>query len=132
VLIFAHNTHLQRRKVEWQFGEEQVHWEPSGVRLDAEFGPRYVAIATAVGVSAVNGIGEPEAGTLEALLTKAGAPVTLLPTHRGHGIASEALNAIPSRSGSTKNWSYSALSPRHIEDFDWLVMFREVTASRRG
>jgi len=131
VLIFAHNTHLQRRKVEWQFGEEQVHWEPSGLRIDAEFGPRYVAIATAVGASPDNGIGEPEAGTLEALLMDTGASVTLLPTHRGRGIAPEVLNALPSRSGSTKNWSYSALSPWHIEDFDWLVTFREVTPYRR-
>jgi erythromycin esterase len=132
VLIFAHNTHLQRRKVEWQFGEEQVHWEPSGLRIDAEFGPRYASIATAVGVSTENGVGEPEAGTLEAHFVETGAPVTLIPTHRGHGLPTEALHALPSRSGSTKNWSYSALSPRHIEDFDWLVMFREVTANRKG
>jgi erythromycin esterase-like protein len=132
VLIFAHNTHLQRRKVEWQFGEEQVHWEPSGAHLDTLYGTRYAAIATAVGASPDNGIAEPEAGTLEALLTEAGAPVTLIPTHRGRGIDSGALNALPSRSGSTKNWSYSALTPKHIADFDWLLMFREVTPYRRG
>lgn len=132
VLAFAHNTHLQRRRVEWQFGEEQVRWDPCGLRIDGKFGPRYASIATAVGVSPENGIAEPEAGTLEALLTEAGAPVTLLPTQRGHGLPTEALKALPSRSGSKKNWSYSALSPHHIEDFDWLVMFSEVTANRRG
>lgn len=131
VLIFAHNSHLQRRKVEWQFGGEQVHWWPSGAHLDALYGPRYAAIATAVGVSPDNGIGEPEAGTLEALLTETGSPVTLLPTHRGRGLPSDVLNVLPSRSGSTKNWSYSALSPRHVADFDRLVMFREVTPYRR-
>lgn len=132
VLAFAHNSHLQRRKVEWQFGEEQVHWEPGGVRLDAEFGPRYVTIATAVGESAENGIGEPEAGTLESLLTRSGAPVALIPTHRGRGLPLDTLNALPARSGSTKNWSYSALSPHHVEDFDWLLTFDAVTPYRRS
>jgi hypothetical protein len=47
-------------------------------------------------------------------------------------LPTEALHALPSRSGSTKNWSYSALSPKHIADFDWLLMFGAVTASRKG
>lgn len=132
VLVFAHNTHLQRRKVEWQFGEEQVHWWPVGAHLDVLFGARYAAIATGVDVSPDNGIGQPEAGTLEALLTAVQTPLTLLPTDRGQGLPPEALHAMPSRSGSTKNWSYSALTPRHIEDFDALLMFGSLTASRRN
>jgi erythromycin esterase-like protein len=127
VLVFAHNAHLQRSKVEWQFGDEQVHWWPVGAHLDVLFGSRYAAIASAVGTSPENGITEPEAGTLEALLTATQAPLTLLPTHRGRGLPSEALNALSPRSGSTKNGSYSPLSPRHLADFDWLLTFSSLT-----
>lgn len=123
VLVFAHNTHLQRSKVEWQFGDEQVHWWPVGAHLDALFGSRYKVIASAVGASLENEIGEPEADTLEALLTNTESPATLIPTHRGNGILSEALHALPLRSGSKKNWSYSALSSQSIKDFDWLATF---------
>lgn len=123
MLVFAHNAHLQRSKVKWQFGDEQVHWWPVGAHLDVLFGSRYAVIASAVGTSPENGIAEPEAHTLEALLIDTEAPITLLPTHRGRDIPSEALNAMPSRSGSAKNWSYSALTPQHIKDFDWLLTF---------
>lgn len=132
VLVFAHNAHLQRRKVEWQFGSEQVHWWPVGAQLDVLFGSRYAVIVSAVGASAENGIAEAEANTLEALLTDTETPVTLLPTHRGRGIPSEALNVMTSRSGSTKNWSYSALTPQHIGDFDWLLTFGSLTYHRRN
>lgn len=130
VLVFAHNAHLQRRKVEWQFGNEQVHWWPVGAHLDVLFGSRYAVIASAVGTSPENGIAEPEANTLEALLTDAETPVTLLPTHRGRGIPSEALTAMPTRSGSVKNGSYSGQTPQHIEDFYWLLTFGSVTYHR--
>ncbi len=123
VLLFAHNTHLQRSKVEWQFGDEQVHWWPVGAHLDVLFGTGYAVIASAVGTSPENGIAQAEADTLEALLTDTEVPVTLLPTHRGRGIAAEALKTLPSRSGSTKNWSYSALSAQSMTNFDWLLTF---------
>lgn len=126
VLVFAHNTHLQSSKVEWQFGNEQVHWWPVGAHLDVLFGSRYAVIASAVGASPENGIAKPEASTLEALLTDTETPGTLLPTHRARGIPSEALNAMPSRSSSVKNGSYSALTPQHIKDFDWLLTFDSV------
>ena len=69
VLAFAHNSHLQRRKAEWQLGTDLLTWWPAGAHLDEIFGPSYAVIGTAVGVSDANGIGQPEAGTLEARLT---------------------------------------------------------------
>lgn len=132
VLAFAHNAHLQRRKVEWQFGDEQVHWWPVGVHLQVLFDSAYAVIATAVGNSPDNGLGEPEAKTLEALLTETETPVTLLPTHRGCGLPADALQTMPLRSGSASNWSYSALTPRTIEDFDWLLTFGRLSYHRRS
>lgn len=46
VLVFAHNAHVQRSKVEWQFGDEQVHWFPVGSHLDALYGSRYAVVTS--------------------------------------------------------------------------------------
>ncbi len=130
VLIFAHNAHLQRSKVEWKFGSEQVNWWPVGAHLDVLFGSQYAVIGSAVGTSPENGIAEPEANTLETLLSHAASPASLLPTHRGRGIPSEALNALQVRSGSVKNGSYFGLTPQSIADFDGLLTFGCVTYHR--
>jgi erythromycin esterase len=124
VLVFAHNTHLQRSKVEWQFGAEQVHWWPVGAHLDVLFASRYATIASAVGSSPQNGIADAEANSLEALLSENEASVSLVPSHRGQGIPDEALNTLSPRSGSLTNRTYSPLSAKAIKDFDWLLSFR--------
>ncbi len=68
VLAFAHNSHLQRGQAQWQLGADLLAWWPVGAHLKGMFGSRYAVIGSAVGVSEVNGIGSPEAGTLEGLL----------------------------------------------------------------
>src|SRR6266704_693359 len=64
VLAFAHNSHLQRGKAQWQLGTVVYTWWPAGSHLNEMLG--YAVIGSAVGVSDANGIGQPEAGTLEA------------------------------------------------------------------
>jgi erythromycin esterase len=123
VLVFAHNTHLQVSKVEWQFGAEQVHWWPVGAHLQALYASRYAAIASAVGSSPQNGIADAEANTLEALLSTSEASVSFVPTYRGQCIPDEALNALSPRSGSLTNRTYSPLSAKAIKDFDCLLCF---------
>ncbi len=58
VLIYAHNSHLRRSKVEWQLGSDHLRWWPAGAHLAEIFGPRYADIGTAVGISEENGIGD--------------------------------------------------------------------------
>src|SRR6266699_1742821 len=77
VLVFAHNTHLKRGKVQW--GNETVIWWPVGSHLHELFGRRYAVIGSAVGSSPANGIDQPEAGTLEARFTSAPGPVRFIP-----------------------------------------------------
>jgi hypothetical protein len=95
------------------------------------FGPRYAVIGSAVGVSEVNGIGRPEAGTLEARLTAMPGPARFIPTHKGQGLPTSAIAALPIRPGSVKNPSYFALTPQSITNFDWLVVL-DSTAYNRG
>ncbi len=124
VLAFAHNSHLQRGKSQWQLGTDLLTWWPVGAYLNEIFGRRYAVIGSAVGVSDVNGISQPEAGTLEAHLMSVPGPVRFIPTHKGQGLSTSAIAALPIRSGSVKNSTYFALTPQSFTDFDWLAVLR--------
>ena len=131
VLAFAHNSHLQRGKAQWQLGPNVNAWWPAGSLINDMFGPRYAVIGSAVGVSDANGIGQPEAGTLEARLTDVPGPALFIPTHKGQGLPASAVAALPTRSGSMKNSTYFALTPQSFTDFDWLAVL-DSTAYNRG
>ncbi|HEV2173754.1 MAG TPA: erythromycin esterase family protein [Nitrospira sp.] len=132
VLVFAHNSHLQRGKSQWQLGTDVYTWWPAGSHLNEMFGPRYAVIASAVGVSDANGIGQPEAGTLEARLTAVPGSARFIPTHKGQGLPTSEIAALPTRSGSMKNPTYFALTPQSFTDFDWLAVLDSTAYDRGG
>lgn len=131
VLAFAHNAHLQRGMTKMQFGTDLCIWWPAGSHLNEMFGSRYAIIGTAVGVSDANGIGQPEAGTLEARLTAVPGPTLFIPTHKGQGLPTSEIVVLPTRSGSMKNPTYFALTSQCFTDFDWLAVL-DSTAYIRG
>jgi erythromycin esterase-like protein len=122
VLAFAHNSHLQRGRSQWQLGTDLLIWWPAGSHLDQMLGQRYANIGTALGISDANGIGPPEAGTLEARLTAVPGPGRFIPTRKGHGFPASAIAALPTRPGSIKNPTYFPLTPQSFTDFDWLAV----------
>jgi hypothetical protein len=95
-------------------------------------GTRYVVIGSGLGVSEANGIGQPEPGTLEALLTSLPEPAVFIPTHKGQGLPTSAIAALPTRSGSSKNPTYFALTSESFTDFDWLAVLDSTAYSRGG
>jgi erythromycin esterase-like protein len=132
VLAFAHNRHLQYGKVEWQLGPHHNVWWPAGAHLHEMLGAGYAVIGSGVGVSEENGIGQPESGTLEALLTGFSQPALLIPTHRGEGLPESEIAALPTRSGSAKNSMYMPLEPASFTDFDGLLLLQSTTYTRGG
>lgn len=132
VLAFAHNSHLKRGKAEWQLFTWALAWWPAGAHLNEIFGQRYVVIGSAVGVSDANGIGQPEAGTLEARLTAVPGPARLIPTHKGQGLPAPEIASLPTRSSSMKNPTYFPLAPQSFTDFDWLAVLDKTAYSRGG
>jgi erythromycin esterase-like protein len=132
VFAFAHNSHLRRGKAQWQWGADLHIWWPAGAHLDSMLGPRYAVIGSAVGVSGANGIGQPEAGTLEARLTAAPGPGRFIPTHKGQGLPTSAIASLPVRSGSAKNPGYFPLTAESLTDFDWLAVLDSTTYTRGG
>jgi erythromycin esterase len=132
ILVFAHNSHLKRGKVQWRWGNETVGWWPVGSHLHERFGRRYAIIGSAVVCSPANGIGQPEAGTLEARFTSVPGPVRFIPTHQGQGLPAEAMAALPIRSGSQKNRSYEPLDIQSFTDFDRFAVLDTTTYNGWG
>jgi erythromycin esterase len=130
VLAFAHNNHLQRGKSQWQLGTDVYTWWPAGSHLNEMLG--YTVIGSAVGISDANGIGQPEAGSLEARLTAVPGPALFIPTHKGQGLPTSEIAALPTRSGSMKNQTYFALTPQSFTDFDWLAVLDSTAYDRGG
>ena len=132
VLAFAHNSHLKRGKTQWQLGADLLIWWPAGAQLQEMLGQSYAVIGTAVGVSDANGIGRPEAGTLEARLTAGPGPARFIPTHLGQGLPDSEVAALPVRSGSMKNQTYFPLTPQSMTDFDWLAVLDKTAYASGG
>ncbi len=109
---------------------ELVEWMRR-YNADPTHRPRYAVIASAVGESLANGIGQPEAGTLENRLTAVPGPARFIPTHKGQGLPAAEIAALPTRSGSMKNPTYFALTSQSFTDFDWLAVL-DSTAYNRG
>ena len=130
VLAYAHNSHLKKGRMQWQFGDELFTWWPAGSHLKEILGERYAAIGSAVGVSDTNGIGRPEPGTLEALLTALPGPERFISTQWVQSLSDPESAALPVRSGSLKNPTYFPLTAQSLTDFDWLVALDGVGYSR--
>ncbi len=122
VFVFAHNSHLQRGKSQWQLGTDIYTWWSVGSHLNEMFGQRYTVIGSAVGVSDINGIGQPEPGTIEALLTAMSGPARFIATHKGQELLTSTITALPIRSGGVKNPTYFPLTTQSFTDFDWLAV----------
>jgi erythromycin esterase len=132
VLVFAHNTHLKRGKMQWHWGNETMNLWPVGSHLHERFGRRYAVIGSAIGESVANGIGQPEAGTLEARLISVPGSVRFIPTHQGQELPTREIAPLPIRSGSQKNRSYEPLNTQSFTDFDWFAVLDIMTYNRWG
>lgn len=130
VLVFAHNHHLKTGQAEMRLGPHEIKWWPAGSQARARLGSRYAVIGTGVGTSAANGIGDPEPGTLEAVLTARPGPGQFIPTHGGRCFQPETLAALPTRSPGTKNPGYFPLAARSFTDFDALIVLDTTTYTR--
>jgi erythromycin esterase len=131
VLVFAHNSHLQRGEAEWPgqkyWGtDDDCRWWPAGSHLTGILGPRYAVIGTAVGSSSENGIGTPEAGTIEAKLAGLPKPAFFVPARQGD------FSNLPARTGSAKNPTYVPLNSLAAVNFDWIAFLAETTYNLGG
>jgi erythromycin esterase len=132
VLVFAHNAHLKRGLAEWSWGTNHWRWWPAGAQASAMLREKYAIIGSMVGASEANGVGAPEAGTLEARLMSSPDGSCFIPTHAGRNLPEAELATLPIRTGSQRNTGYFPSTAKTFTDFDWLVMLDNVTYSRGG
>lgn len=132
VLAFAQNRHMQRGPVQWILGPNDIRWWPAGAHLRELLGSSYAVIGTGLGVSEENGIGEPAPGTLEARLSAAPGPLRFILTHQGQGLPQAEIAGLPTRVGSSKNFTYMPLDARSFSDFDGLIVLDSVRYSQGG
>jgi erythromycin esterase len=130
VLVFTHNQHLKRTNVRWNLGPNLVEWTPAGAHLCSLFGSQYVIIGAGLGISEYNGIGEPEGGTLESILTNKLESAMFIPTNKLQEIFKSEISSLPTRTGSTKNGSYFPFTRESLIDFDWLAILKSTEYTR--
>jgi erythromycin esterase len=126
VLVFSAAGHLKRGRLQWHLPPEPEvkEWPAAGSHLDLALGARYAVISMALGSSEANAVAEPEPGTIEAHLLRAGGPV-FIPTRPARGLTA------PVRTGSDLNPTYFTLTASSFEEFDALV-FLPTTSYPRG
>jgi erythromycin esterase-like protein len=122
VLVFAHNSHLKRGEAQWQLGPQLLKWWPAGAQLNQIMGLRYAVIGVGVGTWEPQGVGQPEEGTLEAVLSPPAGRMKCVATHLGRHLPTDEVVALPARSGSHSNPSYFPFTPASLTDFDYLVV----------
>ncbi|KAF5051571.1 Erythromycin esterase [anaerobic digester metagenome] len=132
VLVFAHNSHLARRRAEWQLGPHHLAWWPAGAHLDTHLGAGYAVIGSGVVVSEANGIGLAEVNSLEERLFADTREGVFIPTHRGRLLDRAAVETLESRSRSRRNTTYFPLTPGSIESFDGLFIVGSTEYARGG
>jgi erythromycin esterase-like protein len=125
ILVFAHNGHLKRGPMRWRLGDVTHEWWPAGAHVARSIGRRYAVIGTGVGMSEENGIGAPEAGSLEARFTD----TVLVPTATAPAAGIAAL--VP-RAGSDRNPTYFPWTGECPAEYDWLAFVSTTTYQRGG
>ncbi|AKB36281.1 hypothetical protein MSSAC_1691 [Methanosarcina siciliae C2J] len=95
-----------------ELGTALLTWWPTDSHLNEIFSPHFAVIGSAAEVSDANDIVQPEAGTLEKMLTAVPGPMRFIPTHKGHGLPGSEIEALPTRPGSMKNLADFPLTPQ--------------------
>ena len=129
VFAFAHNAHLQRSEVSFPW---YGSWRPAGAHLAAMMGERYVAIGGGLGVSKANGVASPRPGTLEGIALAGSETSLFLSARTAEESVRQAINDLPTRSRSKKNYSYTPLAPGCLANFDGLAIVAESEYQRGG
>ena len=125
VLVYAHNSHLQRCKSSMRMGGMPLEWWGAGAIVNDHLGEGYAFVATALGTIRHQGVDTPPPDTLEGLLYA-------LPEDRCVIDAPRLATAL----GDTRPaprvspwFGYAPLDPAHLADSDGIVFVRDVLRS---
>ncbi|GGS73210.1 erythromycin esterase family protein [Streptomyces pseudogriseolus] len=123
VLVFAHNSHLQRDKSAMRmWGHPRVEWWSAGALVSTRLGDQYAHLATALGTLRHHGVDTPPADTLEGILHAVPDPQYVIDAARLAAAARDT-HAEPRVS---PYFGYAPLDPSHLPRIDGVVYVRHV------
>ncbi|MFE7982914.1 erythromycin esterase family protein [Streptomyces cellulosae] len=123
VLVYAHNSHLQRDKSAMRmWGHPKVEWWSAGALVSTRLGDRYAHLAMALGTMRHRGVDAPPPNTVEGILHA-------LPESR-YVIGAAQLKAVARHICTVPRVSpyfgYAPLDPFHLPRVDGVVYVRDV------
>jgi erythromycin esterase-like protein len=124
-LLFAHNSHLQRKPSSMQLGwapfTEAMRWWGAGAITATRLGERYAFLAMAVGQGPERGLGAPAPDTIEGELNALGAGPVLVDARRFAAALRAARRRPTARQDTTTDQGYYGLDPEHLDGLDGIV-----------
>lgn len=123
VLVYAHNSHLQREKSSMRMGGDLLEWWSAGALVSTHLGGDYAFIPTALGTIRHQGVDTPPPNTLEGLLHEQlpEAPYLIDPRRLTAHLGTDLPVA------RVSPWfGYAPLDPAHLAAADGLVFVGDV------
>ncbi|WP_030276200.1 erythromycin esterase family protein [Streptomyces sp. NRRL B-24484] len=122
VLVFAHNSHLQREKSSMRMGGLRLEWWSAGALVAARPGADYAFVHTALGTIRHRGVDTPPPDTVEGLLHALPGEHLLVDSHR----LAAALTGTPPVPRESPWFGYAPLDPAHLPATDALLYVKDV------
>jgi erythromycin esterase-like protein len=121
VLVYAHNSHLQRDMSTMRTWEESLRWWSAGAIVAAHLGEEYAFLATALGTIRHRGVDTPPPDTIEGMLYALPGEHCLVDPRR---LAAALAGRRPAPRVSP--WfGYAPLDPDHVATVDGIVFVRD-------
>lgn len=126
VLVFAHNSHLQRDKSSMRMWDQPpLEWWSAGALVSSHLGDAYAFLATALGTLRHQGVDTPPPDTVEGLLYALPEDRCVIDAPR---LATALGDARPAPRVSP--WfGYAPLDPAHLAGIDGLVFIKDIPES---
>ncbi|MYW68615.1 erythromycin esterase [Streptomyces sp. SID8379] len=122
-LVFAHNSHLQRRRSTMRMWDHPLlEWWSAGALVGARLGAEYAFVAMALGTIRHQGVGTPPPDTLEGLLYALPQECAVIDAGRLAAVLGETPPALR----ESPWFGYASLDPSHLTDCDGLVFVKDV------
>lgn len=125
VLVYAHNSHLQREKSTMRMWEGPVEWWSAGALVSTRLGEEYAFVATALGTIRHQGVDAPPVDTLEGLLYALPGDRCVIDARR----LATALGDTRPAPRVSPWFGYAPLDPAHLADSDGVVFVKDVRKS---
>ncbi|MFF4275206.1 erythromycin esterase family protein [Streptomyces sp. NPDC001536] len=122
VLVFAHNSHLQREKSSMRMWDHPLlEWWSAGAIVSARLGAEYAVLATALGTIRHQGVDTPPPDTVEGLLYALPQDRCVVDAAR---LATALADAWPAHRVSPY-FGYASLDPAHLAVTDGIVFLKD-------